>query len=63
MWPKFDNSNICMREVIMTSVLFKNLNGKTNFFEGCSWFKVNNLGQTLGMGVNFYTSVAKKFSL
>ena len=52
-----------MREVIITSVLYKNLNGKTNFFEGRSWFKVNNLGQTLGMGVNFYTSVAKKFSL
>ena len=63
MWPKFDNSNICMREVFITSVLYKNLNGKTNFFEGCSWFKVNNLGQALGMGVNFYTSVAKKFLL
>ena len=21
MWPKFDNSNICMREVIITSIL------------------------------------------
>ena len=37
----------------------KDLNRKTTFFEGWSWFKFNNLGLTLGMTLKFYTSVAK----
>ena len=32
---------------------------KKNFFEGCSWFKFNNLGLELGMALKFYISVAK----
>ena len=32
---------------------------KPNFSEGCSWFKFNNFGMTLGMALKFYTSVAK----
>ena len=32
---------------------------KTTFFEGWSSFKLNNLGQALGMALRFYTSVAK----
>ena len=34
---------------------------KTYFFEGCSWFKFNNLGQALGITLKFYTSVSKEF--
>ena len=36
---------------------------KTYFFEGCSWFKFNNLGLALGMALKFYTSVAKGLKL
>ena len=43
-----------MREVITR---------KTNFFEGCSWFKFNNLGLALGMALKFYTSVTKGLKL
>ena len=32
---------------------------KTNFFEGCSWFKFNNLELALGMALKFYSSVTK----
>ena len=32
---------------------------KTNFFEGCSCFKFNNLRLALRMFLKFYTSVAK----
>ena len=31
---------------------------KTTLFEGCSWFKFNNLGLGLSMAMKFYTSVA-----
>ena len=30
---------------------------------GWSWFKLNNLGMTLGMALKFYTSVAKGLKL
>ena len=40
-----------MREVIITR--------KNNFFEGCSWFKFNNLGLAPGMALKFYNTVAK----
>ena len=36
---------------------------KTAFFEGCSCFKFNNLGLTLGTNLKFYTSVAKGLKL
>ena len=32
---------------------------KTNFFEGCSWFKSNNLGLALGIILKLYTGMAK----
>ena len=35
MWPKFGNCSPSMREVIITSILYKNLTRKTTFFEGC----------------------------
>ena len=62
MWPKFSNSSISMREVIISSI-YKDLTRKTNVFEGCSWFKFNNLGLALGMAFKFYTSVEKRLKL
>ena len=50
-----------MREVIIT--FYKDLTIKTNFFEGWSRFKFNNLGLALGMALRFYTSVAKLLKL
>ena len=32
-------------------------------FEGCSWFKVNNLELALGMALKFHTSVTKGLKL
>ena len=57
MWTKFGNSSISMREVIIT--FYKDLTIKTNFFEGWSRFKFNNLGLVIGMTLKFYTNVAK----
>ena len=57
-WSKFGNSSFSMREFIITQFQ-KDLTRKTNFFEGCCWFKFNNLGLALGMALKFYTSVAK----
>ena len=51
MWPKFGNSGISVREVIITS---KNLSRKTTIFEGWSWFKFNNFGLVLGKDLKFY---------
>ena len=36
---------------------------KITFFEGWSWLKFNNLGLTLGVVLEFYTSVAKRLKL
>ena len=38
MWTKFGNSSVSMREVIVTSILFKDLTRKTAFFEEWSWY-------------------------
>ena len=40
-----------------------NFTRKSNFFEGCSWFKFNNIGEALGVALNFYTSVTKGLKL
>ena len=57
MWPKFGNSNITTREVIITLILQRFI------FEGCSWFKFNNLGLALGMALKFYTNVTKNLTV
>ena len=62
MWPKFGKSSITVREVVITLIL-SGFDQKNLFFEGCSWFKFNNLGLALGMGLKFYTSVAKELNL
>ena len=54
MWPKFVNYSISMREVIITSILYRFDQKKG----GCC-FKVNNLGLTLVMALQLLTSVAK----
>ena len=36
---------------------------KNTFFEGWSWFKLNNLVLALGKNLKFYTSVAKRLKL
>ena len=36
---------------------------KTTFFEGWSWFKLNNLGLALGTNLKFYTSFSKGLKL
>ena len=60
--PKFGNSSISMREVIITSIL-QGLTRKTTFFDGWFWFKFNNLGPAQGMPLKFYTSVEKGLKL
>ena len=62
MWPKFGNSSICIREVIINSIL-QGFARKTAFFEGWSWFKFNNLGLALGLTLTFYTSLSKGLKL
>ena len=61
-WPKFDNSSISMKEVIITSIS-QEFYQKMQFFRGQFWFKFNSLGQALGMALNFYSSVAKELNL
>ena len=60
MWPKSGNSSISMREV---AVSFIRIWPEKRFFEGCSWFKFDNLGLALGPNLNFYTSVVKGLKL
>ena len=62
MWPKFGNTSISMRKVIITSVLW-GFDKKGWTFEGWPWFKFNNLGLALGMDLKCYTSVAKESKL
>ena len=62
MWPKFGNSSIYMREVIITS-MWKGFDQKNRFFVGWSWLKFNNLGLALGMALKFYTEMAKGLKL
>ena len=54
MWPKFGNSNISMREVVITR--------KTDFLRGGLW-SCSILGQMLSMALRVYGSVAKGLKL
>ena len=62
MWPKFGNSSISLREVIITSILW-GFDQRNHFFKGWSRLKFNNLGLALGMTLKFYTSAAKGLKL
>ena len=62
MWPKFGNSSISMKEVIITPILY-GFDQKKQFFEGCSWFKFNTLGLALSMTLKFYKIAAKGLKL
>ena len=59
---KVGNASISIREVIITSILL-GFYLKKQFFDGCSWFKFNNLGLPLGMTLKFYASVTKVLKL
>ena len=52
-----------MREIIITLFLSRFYQETPTFFDGCSWFKYNNLGSALGMTLKFHTSVAKALKL
>ena len=51
-----------MREVIITPIL-EGFDQKKQFFEGCFWFKFNNLGLVPGMALKFNTNVAERLNL
>ena len=57
-WPKSGYSSICIKEVIINSILWE-----TTFFERWSWFKLNNLGLALGANLKFYTSLSRGLKL
>ena len=61
-WPKFRNSSISVRKVIIISIL-QGFDQKKKFFEGWSWFKFKNLGLALGMALKLYTNVTKWLKL
>ena len=54
-------SSMSMGEVIISQIIYGFVQKAD--FEGCSWFKVNNLGLALGMALKFYISVAKRWKL
>ena len=58
-WPKFGNSSIPLREVIITSVLL-GFEVKNWFFEGLSKFKLNNLKLAQGMTLKFWKRIKTK---
>ena len=58
MWPKFGNSSISMKHIIISSILW-GFHHKNQSMERCSWSKFNNLELAIGMAVKFYTSVEK----
>ena len=50
-------------EKLSYTQFYKDLSKKDAFFEGWSWFKLNNYGLALGMDLKFYTSLAKGLKL
>ena len=58
MWPKFGNSRI-LRGKLSEPQFYKDLTKKKIFFEGCFWFRFNNVGLAKGTTLTFYTSVGK----
>ena len=61
MWPKFGNSRISMRDIIITSIS-QGFDQKKYFFERWSWFNFNNLGLALGAALKYYVSVVKRLN-
>ena len=50
---KFNNYNISMTEIVVTTILLGFDKKKSIFSEKCCWFKFNNLGQALVMALKF----------
>ena len=48
------------REKLSLLHFYKDLTRKTNYLEGLSWFKFNNLGLVLGIALTYYCGVAKE---
>ena len=61
-WPKFGNSRISMKEVILISIL-KGFVQKNHIFDGTSSLNFNNFRLALGPALKFYTSVEKGLKL
>ena len=55
-WPKFGNSTISIREVIIIWILW-GLDQKNYFFEGLLWFKFNDLALALSMASKIRISI------
>ena len=51
-----------MTEVVITEI-YTDLTRKTDYFEGWSWFKFNNLRVVLVMTLKFYSCVEKRLKL
>ena len=62
MWPNFSDSSYFMREVIITQILYE-LDQKTRYFEGWSWFKFNNLRLVLCKALKVYSSMGRRLKL
>ena len=43
--------------------IYNDLTRKTNFFEGCSWFRFNSLRLALAIALNLYTRLAQGLKL
>ena len=64
MWPKFGKSSSCIREVIITSILYQFDQKNRIFLRGClgsSW--TASLGLALGTNLKFYASLSKGLKL
>ena len=59
---KFAKYSISMTEVIITSIL-EGSDQKKQFFEGCFWFKFNNLGLALAMALKFNSNLVERLKL
>ena len=60
-WP-YDQSLVTLTflwEKLSSPQFYKDLARKTNIFEGCSWFKFNNIGQAQDTTLKFYTKIVK----
>ena len=48
--------------MVTVAIVWEKLS-QPQFYDGCSWFKFNNLRQTLGMAMKSYPNVAKELKL
>ena len=58
MWQKIGNTSASVREVTVAPILL-GFDQKSCSFDGCPWFKFDNLGLSLGTNLKYYTNVAE----